>query len=242
VRVDCRGAAGWSHPFSIDLISGSFSLVLLLRRCNLLKLEISVKAGVAGNMNRRKLLTSGVATMAASTFSNVEAQTAHTNVIRAFTVRAGEGRSGGQWSVHGEKAFSTKVSGADVGGTYVALEVHTPPDRGPELHLHIDQNELFYVLKGSIGLQCGSERTILRAGDSFMAPANIPHAYVTLGTEPAHMLNVFDPAGGTEAFFAEYAPLVNVDGEPDTTKLARVYEKHGMKVVGPPLRASSFTT
>ena len=73
-----------------------------------------------------------------------------------------------------------------------------------------------------------------------MAPANVPHAYVTLGTEPAHMLNVFDPFGGIEAFFAEYAPLVNVDGEPDHKKLAEVYAKHGMKVVGPPLAASSF--
>ena len=73
-----------------------------------------------------------------------------------------------------------------------------------------------------------------------MAPANIPHAYVTLGGEPAHMLNVFDPRGGTEAFFAEYAPLVNVQGPPDREKLAAVYAKHGMKVVGPPLAASDF--
>jgi mannose-6-phosphate isomerase-like protein (cupin superfamily) len=113
---------------------------------------------------------------------------------------------------------------------------------GPELHIHPEQNELFYLLKGSIGLQCGSERTILKAGDSFMAPLNVPHAYVTLGAEPAHMLNVFDPAGRTEAFFADYAPLVNVAGEPDRNKLAAVYAKHGLKVVGPPLKASSFSS
>ena len=74
-----------------------------------------------------------------------------------------------------------------------------------------------------------------------MAPADIPHAYVALGDEPAHMLNLFDPAGQTEAFFADYAPLVDVDGLPDTKKLAEVYVKHGLKVVGPPLTASSFS-
>jgi quercetin dioxygenase-like cupin family protein len=193
-------------------------------------------------INRRKLMTSSAAVLAASTLPQSEAQSAHTNVARPFAVRAGEGRPGGQWLVHGEKAFSTKVSGTDIGKTYAAIEVHTPPDLGPELHIHFDQNELFYILKGSIGLQCGSDRMILKAGDSFMAPANIPHAYVTLGTEPAHMLNIFDPSGGTESFFSEYAPLVSVEGEPDPDKLAQAYARHGMKVVGAPLKASSFST
>ena len=192
-------------------------------------------------MNRRKLLTSSAAAVAASTFSLAEAQGAAKSA-GAFTVRAGEGRAGGQWLVHGDKAFSTKVSGADVGKTYLAIEVHTPPDRGPELHIHLHQNELFFMLKGSIGVQCGSERTVLRAGDAFMAPANVPHAYVTLGTEPAHMLMVFDPAGDMEAFFAEYAPLIGVQGEPDPKKLADCYSRHGMTVVGPPMRASSFAS
>jgi quercetin dioxygenase-like cupin family protein len=191
-------------------------------------------------MNRRKLLTSGVAAVAASAIPLAEAQSGQTSGVGPFTVRAGEGRPGGLWVVHGEKAFSTKVSGADVGKAYAAIEVHTPPGLGPELHVHPNQNELFFMLKGSIGLQCGPDRTILRVGDAFLAPANIPHAYVTLGTEPAHMLNVFDPAGDIEGFFAEYAPLVGVEGAPDQKKLAEAYANHGMKVVGPPLRASSF--
>jgi quercetin dioxygenase-like cupin family protein len=192
-------------------------------------------------VNRRKLITSSAAALAANTFSLANAQDTTAKSAGPFTVRAGEGRPDGQWTVHGEKAFSTKVSGRDVGKKYAVLEIHTPPGLGPELHIHIGQNELFYVLKGSIGLQCGSERTVLKAGDSFMAPADVPHAYVTLGTEPAHMLNVFDPAGQTEAFFADYAPLVNVAGEPDHQKLAEVYGRHGLKVVGPPLRASGFS-
>lgn len=192
-------------------------------------------------MNRRRLLKSGAAAIATSTLPVSQAQSGRTSTSRPFTVRSGEGRSGGQWLVHGEKAFSTKVSGADVGKTYVAIEVHTPPDRGPELHIHPGQNELFFLLKGSIGLQCGSERTILRVGDSFFAPANIPHAYVTLGSESAHILNVYDPAGDMEGFFADYAPLVSTEGEPDHKKLADVYAKHGMKVVGPPLRAVDFS-
>lgn len=191
-------------------------------------------------MNRRQLLGASVATVAASTFSRAEAQPSQPIAAGPFTVHAGDGRPGGQWLVHGEKAFSTKVSGSDVGNVYVAIEVHTPPGRGPELHIHPDQNELFFMLKGSIGVHCGSDRMILKTGDTFMAPANVPHAYVTLGTEPAHMLLIYNPAGDMEGFFAEYAPVVSVEGEPDPKKLAEVYAHHGLKVVGPPLRAASF--
>jgi quercetin dioxygenase-like cupin family protein len=190
--------------------------------------------------NRRKLLTSSAAVAAASTLPLSEAQDGPANSAEAFTVRAGEARPGGQWLVRGEKAFSTKVSGADVGKTYVAIEIHPPPGVGPELHVHLAQNELFFVLKGSIGVQCGSDRTVLNAGDALMAPANIPHAFVVLGTETAHVLLIYDPAGEMEGFFAEFAPLVSADGEPDRKKLTEVYAKHGMKVVGPPLKASSF--
>ena len=193
-------------------------------------------------INRRKLLTSSAAAVAASTFFPSQAQSAHAKAAGPFTVRAGEGRPGGQWLVHGEKAFSTKVSGADIGRTYAAIEVHTPPGLGPELHVHLGQNELFFVLKGSIGVQCGQERTVLQVGDTLMAPSDVPHAYVTLGTEPAHMLFIFDPAGDLEGFFAEYAPLLNAEGEPDSRKIAEISAKHGIRVVGPPLRASSFTS
>ena len=185
-------------------------------------------------------LTSSTAAMAASASSLSEAQDGPASGVGAFTVRAGEGRPGGQWLVQGEKAISTKVSGADVGKAYAAIEVHPPPGVGPELHIHPAQNEFFFVLNGSIGVQCGSDRTVLNVGDALMAPANVPHTFVTLGTETAHLLLIYDPAGDMEAFFEEYAPVVNVEGEPDPKKLAEVYAKHEMKVLGPPLTASSF--
>lgn len=192
--------------------------------------------------NRRKLVTASVAGLAGATFSRSEAQSGKAGAGKPFAVRAGEGRPGGQWTIHGERAFSTKVSGADVGKAYAALEIHTPPGHGPELHVHPGQNELFYLLRGSIGLQCGRDKTVLKTGDVFLVPADTPHAYVVLGAEPAHMLNVFNPAGEIEAFFADYAALVNVDGEPDRAKMAANYARHGMKVVGPPIKISDFSS
>ena len=162
---------------------------------------------MADGMDRRKLLRSGAAVFAAARVARSEAQP---NTPEPFLVRVDEARPGRQWLIHGEKAFSTKVSAVDTGQTYLLVEVHTPPGHGPELHIHPGQNELFFLLKGSIGVQCGSVRATLRTGDAFMAPADVPHAFVTLGSEPAHLLNLFDPAGHMESFFAEYASVVNV--------------------------------
>jgi quercetin 2,3-dioxygenase len=67
-----------------------------------------------------------------------------------------------------------------VAGRFSIIEVNTPPGRGPELHLHLEQNEVFFVLRGRIGVLCGSERTILNVGDTLMAPRNVPLAYVAL--------------------------------------------------------------
>ncbi|WP_396272090.1 cupin domain-containing protein [Granulicella arctica] len=83
------------------------------------------------------------------------------------------------------------MSRSDVGGRYAIIEAHTPPGLGPELHIHPLQNELFLVLKGSIGVQCGLDRVILKVSDTFMAPASVPHAFVALGAEPAHTLFLF---------------------------------------------------
>ena len=81
-----------------------------------------------------------------------EVQSEPTRIAGPFTVRDDEGRPGGLWFVHGEKTFFTKVSGADVNKRYAIIEAHTPPGLGPELHIHPMQNELFFVLKDSIGV------------------------------------------------------------------------------------------
>lgn len=191
--------------------------------------------------NRRQVLTASTAALTLSTLLASNAEGEQTNV-KPFLVRTGQAREGRPLIVQGdENAFATKVRGVDGDKRYSVIEAHTPPERGPLLHIHPSQNELFFVLHGSIGVQCGSERTILNAGDAFMAPATIPHAFVTLGTEESRVLFVFDPPGDMERFFQELASVLNTSGPPDQNKLASVYANHGIQVVGPPLQASSFT-
>ncbi len=191
--------------------------------------------------NRRQVLTASAAALTVSTLPASDAKGEQPSV-KSFVVRRGQAREGRPLVVQGdENGFSTKVRGMDGNKRYSVIEAHTPPERGPLLHIHPSQNELFFVLHGSIGVQCGSERTILNAGDAFMAPARIPHAYVTLGTEESSVLFVFDPPGDMERFFQALAAFLNASGPPDEKELASVYANHGIQVVGPPLQAASFT-
>ena len=41
------------------------------------------------------------------------------------------------------------------------IEVKTPPGtRNSPMHIHLEQNEWMYLLEGSFGLQCGTEKTV----------------------------------------------------------------------------------
>jgi mannose-6-phosphate isomerase-like protein (cupin superfamily) len=142
--------------------------------------------------------------------------------------------------IRGVTPIEVKVSGKDTAGRLATILVNTPPGRGPELHVHLYQNEMFYVVSGRIGLQCGTEKVVLDRGDTFLAPMKVPHAYVTLGTETASLLNVFDPAGDIEKFFSEYVQVLNDNGPPDRKRMEAVNAENGLKILGPPLAASLF--
>ena len=137
-------------------------------------------------------------------------------------------------------AFFDKIAGKDVGGRLSVLEVKTPPGQGPPMHIHLEQNGWMYLLESSFGLQCGTEMTVLRTGDSFMAPKGIPHAYVVIGDPPARHLNIYDPAGEIEAFFRDYEknhqPGVRLTPE----QTAAAEKQYRIQVVGPPLKPAAF--
>ena len=193
---------------------------------------------MANGLNRRHLITSTSAALTLSALVRPRAKGDQPG-NQPFLVRKGEAHEGRPLFIQGDpNAFATKVRGVDGNKTYSIIEVHTPSNRGPLLHIHPSQNELFFVFYGSIGIQCGPERTVLNAGDTFMVPANMPHAFVSLGKEESRMLNIFDPPGDMERFFADLAAVLNE--HPDEKKLIGVYTRHKITVVGPHIEASSF--
>lgn len=63
---------------------------------------------------------------------------------------------------------------------------------GGEVTTHSHSQEQFgLVIKGGFEMIIGTEKQILKAGDAYVVPANIPHSFVAIGETEA--IDVFTP-------------------------------------------------
>ena len=127
-----------------------------------------------------------------------------------------------------------KVLTRESSGALFIMENRNMVRGGPPRHLHYEQEEWFYFIEGSdeVLMDVGEKKLRLKPGDSVFAPRNVPHVWAYLGQQPGRMLFAFTPAARIESFFVETSkPNAKVN---DPSR----FEKHGMKLVGPPLLES----
>jgi quercetin dioxygenase-like cupin family protein len=143
---------------------------------------------------------------------------------RAQFVGAGQDRTHTPVAM-GFSSLGFKVSGPDTHGSLLLMEhVGLTKGGGPPRHLHYDQEEWFYVIKGEVVAEVGKERFRLKAGDSIFAPRRVPHGFLYVAEKPGRMLIGFTPAGKMEAYFR------NGHGfDPKS------FSEYGMEFVGPAL-------
>jgi quercetin dioxygenase-like cupin family protein len=87
------------------------------------------------------------------------------------------------------------LCGADTGGAYCLLEVGLAPGMMVPRHTHTREDEAYYVLSGELEVIVGDEVFILRAGDTLIAPRDIPHRLRNSGNAENHYLIMFSPSG-----------------------------------------------
>jgi quercetin dioxygenase-like cupin family protein len=78
----------------------------------------------------------------------------------------------------------------------VTLPRHTVP-----LHSH-PHEQIGMVYSGKAKLKIGNEEHIVKKGDFYCIPANVPHADAAIGDEPFIMLDIFYPV--REDFIEKY--------------------------------------
>jgi len=77
---------------------------------------------------------------------------------KGFKTNAGEGRIHGHIRLKGVNSniLDVKVSGSDTNGELAIFEqTSLSQEKGTPLHLHLSQDEVFYVLEGSYYFQVG---------------------------------------------------------------------------------------
>jgi quercetin dioxygenase-like cupin family protein len=143
-------------------------------------------------------------------------------------VLAGEDRFGEHRGL-GVSVIRFKVCPPDENGLFV-LENTFHTKGGPARHLHLRQDEWFFVVEGEFVLELGNDRFNLRAGDSLLAPRNVPHVWAHVGESRGSILVAFMPAGKMVAFFREVTKANALP--PQDPELWRA---HDMELLGPPL-------
>ena len=101
---------------------------------------------------------------------------------------------------------SVCLAGTDTGGAYCFLEVSLAPGIGVPRHTHTREDETYYVISGELEVIVGEEVFVLKAGDTLMAPRDIPHELRNSGSTTNHYLLVFSPSGFEEFIMATALP------------------------------------
>jgi quercetin dioxygenase-like cupin family protein len=148
----------------------------------------------------------------------------------AFAMRAGEGRPIDVLN----NDITIKISSQDTGGEFTVFEGRTPPQGGPPMHIHHEQDEWWYVLEGEFRFSVGGEEILGRAGDTVFAPRGSRHTFQCISQAAGRLLTTVVP-GGLDIFFEELSAAVPRGTAPDPAKVAPIFKKHGMELAGPPL-------
>src|SRR4051794_38439803 len=101
-------------------------------------------------MKRTKFLASMLTIASTPIFSFAHRQKAFQRNNKAFKIPAGEGRIHGHIKLKGVNSniLDVKISGADTGGDLAIFEqTSLSQGRGTPLHVHPNQDEIFYVLE-----------------------------------------------------------------------------------------------
>ena len=152
--------------------------------------------------------------------------------MTALFVPAGTHRFGATGQMWGANLFDTKVSGEDSDGQFFVGEIRDVTGFGPPRHLHHEQDEWFYVTKGSFAIEVGAEQYEAKVGDSLLAPRKVVHTWAPLGRDPCSMIFTLQPAGDFDGFIRDATTMGRL---PTPEEANAIFENRGMQIVGPPL-------
>jgi mannose-6-phosphate isomerase-like protein (cupin superfamily) len=131
-----------------------------------------------------------------------------------------------------------KASGDDTRGQLAVVEARTPPDYGPPPHIHADEEEIFYVLEGTVEVMCGDQQFIAAPGSLVLTPRGTLHTFHVTGDGPGKLLVITAPAQ-FERFVAEvgspaHAMEIPAPEEPDVERLIEISARFGISYPPPP--------
>jgi quercetin dioxygenase-like cupin family protein len=154
-----------------------------------------------------------------------------TQAVARIALGPNEGKT---YGVVGHK-YRLLVTGDQTGGEYAVFEALVPPGEGPPPHLHVNDDEIFYVADGEITLVVEGQEIEAGAGSFAAVPRGTVHTFKNDGEATARLVVTIKPAG-LDKFFQEIGvPITDptADAPPATVEhIQRVIAaapKYGMQ-------------
>ncbi|MBD2185817.1 cupin domain-containing protein [Planktothrix sp. FACHB-1355] len=148
--------------------------------------------------------------------------------IKEIVLAPGEGNH----LIIGNSEVTFKVVGADTHGHLGLFEnLIQPGGTAPELHIHRQMEEMFYVLEGEVEIQVGERIVQGQPGAFVLVPRNTPHTFSNRGTKPAKLLIMFCPAGEREKYFEGLAELLKEGNKPSREALVDLMRRFDQEPV-----------
>lgn len=159
-------------------------------------------------MHRRSFLRAAASAAPAAALTNLLAHpalaaqtTTPASASELHPVAAGVDRFGNLHSL-GFSDLAFKVGTQETGGNLFMIEHRNLKPGGPPLHMHLNQEEWFYVMEGRLTLLVGEQKVTLGQGESILAPRRVPHTFSS-EVPSSHLLIGFAPAGKMEQYFRD---------------------------------------
>ena len=132
---------------------------------------------------------------------------------------------GKSYSVLGS-ILTIKITAEETNGAFSVVEGVYPRQVGPPLHVHDEEDEIFYILEGEFETQVGSDSYKVSAGAWLSLPRKIPHGYKCVGNSFGKVHVIITP-GGFEKSFVEIGSLPS---DPmDMKKTLEIFARYGCK-------------
>lgn len=120
----------------------------------------------------------------------------HTTMNGKFIAAATVERDELDWGTIGWLSRPESTGANDI----VAMEVTLSPGYGHDFHKHPGQEEVIYVIAGSVEQWLEDKKQTLNAGDSVFIPADMVHASFNVATGPAKLFVTLSPSKGAEGY------------------------------------------
>jgi len=133
----------------------------------------------------------------------------------------------------GGEHITFKVRGAQTGGAVAFIEDEVQPGYGPPPHIHLHENEVFYVMAGEFTFTLGERTVAAPPGSLLTVPKGQLHTFQNVGTTPGRLVAMIWPAVAFEGFVTEAGTPEPPTGPPDLEKLLAAATKHGIVVPAP---------